>query len=204
MKKIDYKKELKEFYNCKTEPIIVTVPKMNYLSIEGQGDPNTSKEYKDAIEALFSLSFKVKFISKKELEKDYAVMPLEGLWWTEDMNKFSIDDKSNWLWNSLIMQPEHITEEMIEHAKIEVAKKKDLPSLPKAKLITFDEGKSAQIMHIGPYSEETPTIEKLHNYIKDQNSTFDGLKQKHHEIYLSDVRRTSPEKLKTIIRQPVK
>ena len=203
MSKVDYKKELKELYSCKQEPVLVNVPSLQYLSVEGKGDPNTSKEYQNAIEALFPVAFKIKFISKKELNKDYVVLPLEGMWWTEDMSKFSVDNKNDWLWNSLIMQPAHIDEEMLEKAKIEVTKKKELASLDKVKLISIEEGLSAQIMHIGPYSDEAPTIAKLHGFIEKQGYSFDGLRQKHHEIYLSDMRKTSPEKLRTIVRQPV-
>jgi len=203
MIKIDYKKEFKECYSSKKEPSIITVPKLQYLSITGSGDPNTSPEYQNAIKTLFPMAFKIKFISKKELDKDYVVMPLEGLWWTEDMSKFSTQDKSNWLWNALIMQPDHISEELFEKACSEVSQKKDLASLDKIKLISLNEGKSAQIMHIGPYADEAPTIAKLHNFIGEQGYSFDGLKQKHHEIYLSDVRKTDPQKLKTIIRQPI-
>lgn len=179
---------------------------MKFLTIDGKGDPNTSQEYQDVIEALFSVSFKVKFISGKENSQDYVVMPLEGLWWVENMEDFSIQDKSGWKWTSMIRQPDFITKDMIKKAIEEVKKKKNPPALSKMKFESLHEGLSAQIMHIGPYSEEGPTIEKLHNFIAEKGYEFDGsnLGEKHHEIYISDMRRTKPEKLKTIIRQPMK
>ena len=200
--KTDFKKELKELYAPSAKEIsVVKVPKLNFLSIEGKGDPNTSKEYREAIEALFSVAFKIKFTAKKELGKDYAVMPLEGLWWAKDMRKFSLDDRSSWLWKALIMQPDFITQKIYQKAGEEVKAKKNLPGLEKIKLETLGEGLSAQILYIGPYSEEKPTIEKIYQFIGDQGGS---LIQKHHEIYLSDPRKTAPAKLKTIIRQPFK
>lgn len=207
MPKLDFKKENKELYNPSTKVVsVVDVPEMNYLMIDGEGDPNTSQEYQDSIEALFSVSYKVKFISAKENSQDYVVMPLEGLWWVENMEDFSIEDKSNWKWTAMIRQPDFITKDMLEKALGEVEKKKKLPALSRIKFESLHEGLSAQIMHTGPYSEEGPTIEKLHNFIKEKGYEFDGTMpgEKHHEIYLSDVRKTKPEKLKTIIRQPVK
>ena len=202
MAKIDFKKEYKDLYKpLPKEVSFIEVPKLNYLSIDGKGDPNTSQEYQDSIEALMSVSFKTKFIMKKEHKTDYVVMPLEGLWWGNDPNDFSVEDKSNWNWKSLIMQPNFVEDEHFKQAKEEVAKKKDLPSLDKIEFVEMDEGLSAQILHIGPYADEEPTVEKLHNVIEENSYDFNGL---HHEIYLSDVRRAKPEKLRTIIRQPVK
>ncbi len=202
MTKIDFKKEYKELYKPKINEVsFIEVPKINYLAIDGKGDPNTSQEYKDSIEALMGVSYKTKFIMKKEYQKDYVVMPLEGLWWTPDIDNFSIEDKSNWNWKSIIIQPEFVKKEHIKQAKEEIAKKKDLPSLDKIEFIEIDEGLSAQILHIGPFIEEGPTVEKLHNTIEENSYDFNGL---HHEIYLSDIRRSKPEKLKTIIRQPIK
>lgn len=200
--KIDFKKEFKEIYaQSKNKISFVDVPPLNYLSIEGKGDPNTSEEYQSSIEALMSVSFKTKFIMKKEFKKDYVVMPLEGLWYVNDSEEFSIEDKSNWKWTSLIMQPDFVKIEHINQAIEEVKTKKDLNSIDKIKFITLKEGLSAQILHIGPFSEEVSTIEKLHEEIKKENYSSNGL---HHEIYLSDIRRSKPEKLKTIIRQPIK
>jgi hypothetical protein len=179
---------------------------MNFLMIDGEGDPNTSQEYQASIEALFSVSFKVKFISEKENSQDYVVMPLEGLWWVENMEGFSIQDKSGWKWTAMIRQPYFITKDMMKKAIEEVEKKKNPPALSRIRFESLHEGLSAQIMHIGPYSEEGPTIEKLHNFIQENGYEFDGSMpgEKHHEIYISNMRRTNSEKLKTIMRQPIK
>lgn len=205
MPKIDLKKGNKELYNPSSKEVsIIDVPEMNYLMIDGEGDPNTSNAYQDAIEALFSASFKVKFISVKEASKDYVVMPLEGLWWVENTEDFSTQDKGNWKWTAMIRQPDFVTKNMIEKALEEIGKKKNLPALPRIRFESLHEGLSAQIMHPGPYSEEWLTVKKLHDFIKAEGYEFDGTVpgEKHHEIYLSDVRKTKPEKLKTIIRQP--
>lgn len=200
--KIDFKKELKALYAPSAKEIsVVKVPKLNFLSIDGKGDPNTSQEYKEAMEALFPVAFKIKFTAKKEIGKDYTVMPLEGLWWTKNMSKFSLDDKSSWLWKALIMQPDFITQKIYQKAVDEVKAKKKLPGLGKIKLETLDERLSAQILYIGPFSGEKPTIQRIHDFIQKQGGS---LIQKHHEIYLSDPRKTPPAKLKTIIRQPFK
>jgi hypothetical protein len=203
MKKIDFKKELKPLYSPSSKKVeIVDVPEMNFFMIDGQGDPNTSKDFQDAVEALFSLSYTLKFMIKKgELAIDYGVMPLEGLWWTDDMSKFSIEHKEDWKWSVMMMQPEFVTRELVDEATEQFKKKKDLPALSKIRFETFFEGKAAQIMHIGPFSEEGPTVEKLHAFIKDNGYALHG---KHHEIYLSDIRRAAPERWKTIIRQPIK
>ena len=205
MKKIDLKKELKYLYKPSAKEVsIVDVPPMNYLMIDGKGDPNTAEEAKEAIEALYPLAYAIKFIIRKELEIDYGVMPLEGLWWTEDMTEFSVENKDIWEWTYMIMQPEFITKDMFNRALLQVEKKKNPVALSKMRFETLHEGVSAQIMHIGPFSDEGPTIDKLHNFIWENNYKFDGLKEKHHEIYLSDPRKTAPEKMKTIIRQPMR
>jgi hypothetical protein len=202
--KIDLKKELKELYNPPTARIsVIEVPAMNFVMIDGTGDPNKSQEYQDAVEALYSISYAIKFMVKKEKSIDYGVMPLEGLWWADDITRFTTDSKEIWKWTSMIMQPEYVSEELFNRALGQVEKKKSLPSLSKARFQSFHEGLSVQTMYIGPFAEEGPTIEKLHDYIRDNGYVFDGLTRKHHEIYLSDFRKTAPEKLKTVIRQPV-
>ena len=202
MQKIDYKKELKHLYRPSTKKCaLVEVPAMNFLMIDGTGDPNTAQAYKDAIEALYAVSYALKFMIKKgEQAVDYGVMPLEGLWRVEDMAEFDVNHNENWLWTAMIMQPEYVTAELVEVAKEATAKKKNPTALPKLRFEAFAEGLAAQIMHIGPYAEEAPTITKLHEYIAELGRERRG---KHHEIYLSDARRTAPEKLKTIVRQPV-
>ncbi len=202
MEKIDFKKEFKHLYNPSSkEPAIVDVPEMNFLMVDGEGDPNTAQEYKDAVEALYSVSYALKFMIKKsEVAVDYGVMPLEGLWWADDMTQFSVENKDIWKWTSMIMQPKYATKELFNKATEQVEKKKNLPALLKIRFESFNEGLSAQIMHIGPYSVEGPTIERLHDFIKEKGYELRG---KHHEIYLADPRRSAPEKMKTVLRQPV-
>ena len=202
MKKIDYKKELNYLYKPSAKKVeIVEVPQMNFLMIDGEGDPNTSQSFQDAIDVLYPLSYAIKFMIKRgEIGIDYGVLPLEGLWWADDMSSFSIENKDNWKWTLIIMQPELITKETVEKATEEVRKKKNPFALPLVRFESFKEGKAAQIMHIGPFSEEGPTVEKVYSFIEDNGSQRLG---KHHEIYLSDIRRAAPEKWKTIIRQPM-
>ncbi len=202
MTKIDFKKELKHLYNPFANKVaIVDVPKMNFLMIDGAGDPNTAKEYKDAVEALFAVSYALKFMIKKGRAIDYGVMPLEGLWWTDGMTQFSMENKDIWRWTSMIMQPEFVVEDLVNKALVQVEEKKKLLALSKIMFESFCEGLSAQILHIGPYSAEGPTIEKLHSFIKETDYQLRG---KHHEVYLSDPRRSAPERMKTVIRQPIK
>lgn len=204
MTKIDLKKELKQLYNPPTATIsVVDVSAMNFIMIDGTGDPNKSQEYQDAVELLYSISYTIKFMVKKEKSIDYGVMPLEGLWWTDDITQFTTNNKDIWKWTSMIMQPKYVSEELFIRAVEQVEKKKRLPSLSRARFQAFHEGLSVQTMYIGPFADEGPTIEKLHDYIRDNGYVFDGSVRKHHEIYLSDFRKTAPEKLKTIIRQPV-
>jgi hypothetical protein len=202
LKKIDFKKELKHLYNPPVKEVVeVVVPTMNFLMVDGEGDPNISQAYVDAIEALFTVSYTLKFMVKKgELAIDYGVMPLEGLWWTDDMTKFSPDNKSVWKWTAMIMQPDFISREMADHAIAEVKKKKNPSAVNKIQFASWQEGKCAQIMHIGPFSEEGPTIETLHRFIDTCKRQRTG---KHHEIYLSDIRKADPKKWKTIVRQPM-
>ena len=203
MKKVDLKKELKHLYQPSAkEVVIVQVPKQQFIMIDGQGDPNTSKEFREAVEALFSTAYSLKFMVKKgETGIDYGVMPLEGLWWSEDVTTFSVENKSDWKWTLMIMQPEFVTRELFAIALQQVKKKKSLDALSKLRLEAFAEGKAAQILYVGPFSEEGQTIENIHSYIKQNGYRASG---KHHEIYLSDITKTAPDKLKTIIRQPVK
>lgn len=201
MVKIDFKKELKTFYKASPKVVeMVAVPEMRFLKIDGRGNPNTSQEYKEAVEALFQLSYAIKFMIKKgEMAIDYGVMPLEGLWWVDDMSKFDVNKKDDWQWTMMIMQPEFITPSIVEKAMEQLKQKKNPPALPKIRFECYAESKAAQIMHIGPFSEEGPTIQKVHNAILENGFKITG---KHHEIYLTDIRRAAPEKWKTIIRQP--
>lgn len=202
MKKIDLKKVYAGLYAVSAKkPVMVEVPPLNYLMIDGKGDPNTSQAYKEAVEALFSVAYTLKFMIKKGKEAiDYGVMPLEGLWWVEDMAKFDINKKDQWLWTGMILQPDFITPQMVDDAIAAVKAKKNLPGLAGMRFAPYKEGKAGQILHIGPFSEEGPTIQRLHQFIEEQGGQLRG---KHHEIYLSDIRKAAPEKWKTIIRQPV-
>jgi hypothetical protein len=202
MEKIDIKKEFAELYKASAKKFeIVTVPKINYLMIDGEGDPNNSKQFEEAIAALYSLSYTIKFMLKKGAQQiDYGVMPLEGLWWTDDMKNFSMEDKSKWKWTLMIMQPDFVTNAIVADAKDLAIKKKSVPAIGHVRFEAMEEGSCAQILYVGPYSSEAPTIVKLHDFIKDSGYKLHG---KHREIYLNDMRRTAPEKLKTIIRQPI-
>lgn len=202
MKKIDLKKDLKYLYQPSAKEIVqIEVPSMKFLMVDGEGDPNTSQEYAQAVEALFSVSYTAKFMVKKGQQAlDYAVMPLEGLWWADDMSAFAANDKAKWKWTMMIMQPSFVADEVIEAAMGAVRTKKKLPGIDKLRLEAFAEGICAQVLHVGPFSEEGPVVERLHEFV-DQRTGRTG---KHHEIYLSDIRRADPKNWKTIIRQPMK
>ncbi len=203
MEKVDLKRTLKNLYGSSTKAAsFVDVPAMSFLMVDGKGDPNTAQEYRNAIEALYSVAYTLKFMVKQgPTAVDYGVMPLEGLWWSDDMDDFLAGRKDNWQWTAMIMQPEYVTEELFEEAVQRAAKKKELPALSKVRLEQFAEGRAAQIMHIGPYSAERPAIEKLHAFILENGCELFG---KHHEVYLGDFRKAAPDKLQTIIRQPVR
>ena len=204
MDKVDFKKTLKHLYQpSRNEFELVEVPPMQFLMVDGKGDPNTAEIYQQALETLYAVAYGVKFASKKELERDYTVPPLEGLWWADDMEIFTTTtSKDEWLWTMMIMQPDWIDEQIVETACARAASKKDLPALEALRFEVYDEGQSVQIMHIGSYDAEGPTIERLHKeFLPDNNLVENG---KHHEIYLSDPRRVVPEKLRTVLRQPVK
>ena len=203
MQKIDLKKTLKHFYLPSASKVVqVELPPMNYLMVDGAGDPNTETSYQKAVEALFMFSYALKFMTKKgSLAVDYGVMPLEGLWWADDMAAFSVEDKSNWKWTLMIMQPDFITPEMVATATAELRKKKNPAALNKVRFEEFAEGTAAQTLHVGPFAEEGPTIERVHRFIADRGHQRVG---KHHEIYLSDIRKADPKKWKTVIRQPMR
>ncbi len=202
MPTLNWKNDLKTLYFPPARPVMVDVPAMNFLMIDGHGDPNNNPHYQAVVETLFSLSYTLKFAIKKAGGADYAVFPLEGLWWVPDMADFSVERKQDWDWTMMMAQPEPVTQEWVERARAEVVKKKG-PGLEevaaRARFERYHEGLCAQVMHTGPYSAEGPVIAGLHAFIAAQGCALSG---KHHEIYLSDVRRTAPEKLKTAIRQP--
>lgn len=204
--KIDYRKELKELYRASPKkPATVAVPAMNFLMVNGKGDPNDSQEFEDAVAVLYGLSYTLKFMLKGGGAPDYSVMPLEGLWWNPKKRKFDwLRDKwdwNEWQWTLMIAQPSHITAANVKEASAQLKRKKDPVALARCRFRVFDEGLSIQIMHIGPYAEEGPTVAVLHGFAAENGYSLRG---KHHEIYLSDPRRADPRKMKTIIRHPVK
>jgi hypothetical protein len=202
--KIDFKKKFKDLYQPnEKEVVVVDVPEMQFLMIDGMGSPGDSKEYQDALAALYPIAFKTKFLSKAK-GKDYVVPPLEGLWWADNMEDFTEGNRDKWKWTMMIMQPDWITQDMIKEAiLITKEKKPELSELfSQLRLEKYREGKAAQIMHKGPYSEEGPTVQKVHDFIKKKGGNFNGQDKKHHEIYLSDPRKANPATMKTVIRQP--
>jgi hypothetical protein len=202
MNKTDFKKSL-DCYQAKPHEFrILDVPELQYLMIDGHGDPNTSQEFKDAVEALYPIAYKLKFASKQELGKDYVVMPLEGLWWAKDMKTFtSVRDKSQWDFTLMIMQPEWITSEMFDAAVKKVAEKEPPKNLSKVRFETLNEGACVQTLHIGSFDDEAVILKKMHEEFIPQHDL--KMAKKHHEIYFSDFRRVAPDKLRTILRQPV-
>lgn len=201
MTKIDYKQALKDLYKPSAKAVaVVDIPPLSFLMIDGQGDPNTAQRYRDAVEALYALAYALKFSIKQRVDGiDYTVMPLEGLWWTDDMAQFSVDDKAAWQWTMMIMQPAPVTAALVADARQTVAQKKQFVALDDVRFETYHEGRAAQIMHIGPYADEGPTIARLHRFIDERGGQLCG---KHHEIYLGDPRKSAPAKLQTVIRQP--
>lgn len=202
MSKYDIKSARRELYTSTNAFAIVDVPGLRFLAVDGRGDPNTAPEYTAAVEALYATSYTLKFTSKNELGRDCTVAPLEGLWRAADVEAFTRGDKSSWEWTVLIAQPDWVTESETERATETVRRKKNLPSVDQVRSLVLTEGRSVQILHVGSYDDEAPTLARLHHeYMPEHGLTFNG---DHHEIYLSDPRRTAPERLRTILRQPVR
>ena len=200
MAKIDYKRKLKQLYGPTAKQVqFVEVPALNYLLVHGKGEPG-GKEFTEAVQALYPVAYTIKFSIKKIFGIDYVVPPLEGLWWAEDMSDFINNHRDRWLWTMMIMQPDCVTADSVDAAITEVKTKKNPSGLSKVRFQSFTEGKCAQILHLGPFSEEGATIQKVHDAITHAGHRLAG---KHHEIYLSDMRRVAPEKYRTIIRQPM-
>jgi hypothetical protein len=199
--KIDLKKDLKQFYTASQDHIaLVEVPPLHFLMAEGQGDPNTSPAFQQAAETLFRLSYTLKFMLKKEQGLDWTVMPLEALWWADDMAAFTEDRRDEWKWALMILQPDFVTKETVALALELAQNKKNAPPLYAISFGRHTDGASAQVLHVGPYTAAAATIERLNRFIREKGYHFGG---KHHEIYLNDPRRTPPGKLKTILRQPI-
>jgi len=201
--KYDLKRAHRELYAPSAKDfVVVDVPPMTYLAVDGSGDPNTAPEYADAIEAIFSVAYAVKFRSKKALGRDFVVGPLEGLWRADDPAAFVTRDKSSWSWTMLIAQPEWIDDEIVTGAIAAVRAKGEKVALDRLRLERLHEGTSVQILHVGSYDDEAPTLARLHDeWMPQHGLAFNG---DHHEIYLSDARRTAPAKLRTVLRQPVR
>jgi hypothetical protein len=200
MEIIDFRLKYKSIYQPKVGIVeFVLIPPMKFLMIDGHGNPNTSQDYADSVSALYSIVYTLKFKIKKTRAIDYNLLALEGLWWGDDMNLFSTETKDQWKWTMMIAQPDFIAQADITAAIDEAGRKKPNPALARIRFEVFDEGQCVQIMHIGPYAAEKPNIDLLHQAIADKGYKRSG---KHHEIYLGDPRKSAPEKLKTIIRQP--
>lgn len=212
--KLDYKKEFKDLYMPKKKPTLIDVPAMNFIMIDGKGDPNEENgEYSKAVELLYALSYTIK-MSKKGQNKiegyfEYVVPPLEGLWWCDD-GKIDFFDKSKFHWTSMIRQPEFVTDEVFKWACCEVLKKKPQLDVSKARFQVLEEGVCVQMMHIGPFDNEPETVNEIETYIENNNLrnaiskvSENGSIRRHHEIYLSDPRKTDKQKIKTVLRIPV-
>lgn len=197
--KVDLRKELKTLYaSPKGKIVVVDVPPLGFLMIDGTGDPNVAPAYREALEALYSVAYTLKFSLKRQ-ERDFAVGALEGLWWADDQAVFLKGDRDKWQWTMMIAVPDFVTPILVDAARSEATAKRDLPAAAGLRWERFAEGMAVQTLYIGPYAGEGPTIAGLHAHIEGLGKRLHG---KHHEIYLSDPRRTAPEKLKTIIRQP--
>lgn len=198
--KIDFRKTLKDLYNPRLREFqILDIPAMSFLMIDGCGDPNVAVEYQQALEGLYALSYGIKFSSKQQ-GTDYVVPPLEGLWWMDDMSEFTMANRARWKWTMMIMQPEWITPGQVERVKDKVITKKKIPTILDIAFETYLEGMSVQILFTGAYKDEAPVIAEMHKFIRESGFAPNG---KHHEIYLSDPRKTPVEKLHTILRQPI-
>ncbi len=202
MTRYDLKRELKQYYApTNTDWALVDVPAQQFIAIDGHGDPNTSTDYARAVEALYTVAYTIKFTSKRTLDRDFVVGPLEGLWWSDNPEVFTTRAKHAWHWRMLISQPGWITQDLIDEAQRAALAKKGLPAIADLRRETLHEGTSAHLLHIGPYDDEGPALARLHHeYLAANNLRMSG---HHYEIYLSDPRRTAPTKLKTILRQPV-
>lgn len=200
MTKIDLKRELRQLYAPSAREVVeVEVPRLRFLMIDGQGDPNTTPAYTEAVQALFSVSYAARFMLKRSAGIDYAVMPLEGLWWADDPAAFASNDRARWRWTMMILQPDFVEDLVLEAAMEQVRRKKGLAAMDRIRLEHLTEGRCAQVLHVGPFSEEGPTIARVHGFI----AAHGRLTGRHHEIYLSDIRRADPAKWRTIIRQPM-
>lgn len=199
--KADPKKDLDSYRARRGEFRVLDVPPLTYLMVDGHGDPNTAQEYADALAALYPLAYALKFTSKRELDRDYVVPPLEALWWAEDMASFtSARDKSQWSWTAMLLVPDWIAGRYDE-ARAQVARKSAPAALEEVRIEELREGRCVQTLHVGSYDDEAPVLAAMHEeFIPGAGLRMTG---RHHEIYLGDPRRVAPERLRTILRQPV-
>lgn len=205
----DFKKEYKELYKPKTKPSIINVEKANFIAVRGVGDPNAeNSEYKQSISLLYPIAYAIKMSKKGDYKIDgyfdFVVLPLEGFWWQEGIKGVDYANKQNFHFISLIRMPDFVTKEVFEWAIEETTRKKK-EDFSKVEFFTYDEGLCVQCMHIGSYNDEPITVEAMHEYMIEQGYELDITDERfHHEVYISDVRKTSPEKLKTVLRHPIK
>lgn len=200
--KIDFKKTVDAYRAQRGKFRIVEVPAMQFLMVDGTGDPNSDPNFAAALEALYPVAYKLKFLSKQQLQRDYVVPPLEGLWWAPDMTAFTgVQDRAKWHWTVMIMVPEWIERQHLDEALAQARKASRSSKLDEIRLETYAEGLSVQTLHVGSFSDEGPVLEKLHDeFIPEHGLCMTG---KHHEIYFSDFRRAKPETWRTLLRQPV-
>lgn len=201
MTKVDLKTTRGDYFKAlQDEFVLIDVPRFNFVMVDGQGNPNSSPDYEAAVSAIYAVSYKLKFMSKAS-GRDYVVPPLQGLWWADDMDDFVARRKDRWRWTMMLMVPDWVTASSVSEA-VKTFRAKDGEVPDTLRFEAFEEGRSAQILHVGSYDDEAPTIARLHNEFLPANALVEN--GKHHEIYLSDPRRVAPEKLKTILRQPVR
>ena len=199
--RVEYRRELGDLYDAREQPALVEVPTISYLMVDGHGDPNGSQTFKQGVEALYAVAYALKFRVRKLPDGiDFAVMPLEGLWWIPNARVWDFDDKSDWDWTLMVAQPPIVTPELVSEAIAAVRGKKKLRALDDIRFEPFDEGRCAQVLHRGPFAAERPTLERLHDFVKREGFMPVG---KHHEVYLTDPQRTAPARMRTIVRQSV-
>jgi hypothetical protein len=197
---IDLKKVYREHYTGKSAPVMVDVPARPHLMIDGEGNPGVSQGYLDAVGALYPIAYGIRKELKDSTGDAYTVMPLEGLWWADDMDAYLDNDRDSWKWTLMICQPDIVDAELAVAQIAAVTAKKKLARGHEVRLEHFGDGPAAQLMHLGPYVDEGPNIARLHDFVAESGKKLSG---KHHEIYLSDPRKVAPEKVRTILRQPV-
>lgn len=201
--KVDFRKTLDSYQARSGDFRIIDVPDMRYLMIDGHGDPNSSPAYGEAVSALYPIAYKLKFFSKRELGRDYVVPPLEGLWWADDMDSFTVArDKSRWDWTMMLMTPDWLDADAFHAAAQQTAATGRVARVGDVRLETLAEGRCVQTLHVGSFDDEGPVLDRMHHeFIPNHGLRVGG---RHHEIYFSDFRKVTPDKLRTVLRQPVR